>query len=264
MTDLLFLIGPGAFTFMVAAKLSGKTADHLVSALTEWVSYCMIDMGLVWLIEVMMDNYGKTEAEASLSYPVIEMRMVWISLAAAFLVGVLASFFKLAVFQTMIDRERPGFFEKMGSKGRKLVRFLVGLVCMASILALILLPRIQVRIREQADAAYKAKVRSIYTQIQDALEEELKEGTPVDDLEDILLEDITVKRVFSDQKWKQESGVAKEEAVYMVDGTGKLVYYSFRNAIWATTWSGATEDQEFLSRVGSWNKGRGYGWSGHK
>ena len=251
---VLSVLAPGAFSALIADKLSGGKGGRGFYSLMEWVLYAAIDRFLLDL--VLFEETAEELAD-------------WPRFVAAFglalAVGLIASFVKQLEIRTLIEREGPGFLARRSPRTRAVLKGFGKVLAMALILLAVLFPQLSLRYAQNKEAAYKKAVMDTFEGTKDAIWEALREGTTVEDLGDFMVEHLKVRRVAKDQHWlKTGSGNAGAEAVYMVDTQGNLVYFSFRDQTHGTTWSGPTQDEEFLNSFGEWNGGKGYGWTGVK
>ena len=114
---------------------------------------------------------------------------------------------------------------------------------------------------------YREAVLEAYEELLAFVMQKQDEKKPAEKFGDVPLsgkEPDVIRQVDEDQHWINGNSYGDAEAVYMVDGTGTLVYFSYHDLMRATTWSGPSTDAEFLAAHGGWNGGNGSGWTGYK
>ena len=257
------LLAPGAFSALTASKFSGKEAKS-VFALMEWVLYSVLDYALLSLATAMTTV---TSEDGTMVRALEEgsVQRLAVSMLIALLVGILAAVVKQMQLHLLIQREGPGFLASRSPRVRAFFKGVFTLLCMAGILCAIIYPKYMAERARRAEAKYKEVCVSTYEGVRSQVVELLEEGIHPSAFGNLDVDGLTVKQVTGDQRWKKEgSGGIGYEAVYMVDGNGDLVYYSFRDGTHGTTWSGPSVDENFLNANGGWNGGLGSGWTGFK
>ena len=146
-----------------------------------------------------------------------------------------------------------------------------GIYFLASVILFVIFlrPVIANKRTAQLEETYRKNVMTAFEDVRRVIDERKKGDVRAEDLGDIEVElqngvSQIVKQVEEDQHWVNGKAYDGQEAVYMVDGQGSLVYFSFHNGSMATTWSGPSDDPDFLAAAGGWNAGKGSGWSGFK
>ena len=140
---------------------------------------------------------------------------------------------------------------------------LITLICTVVVLILYVTPLMASRRKTRAEEKYKKTAVDTYYGVQSAVAGFKEEGRLPGEYGNIILDEVTVMQVSDDQHWVSGSESGKYEAVYMTDGLGTLVYYSFRDGERASTWSGPSDDQAFTESHGGWSGGQGAGWTGY-
>ena len=117
-------------------------------------------------------------------------------------------------------------------------------------------------------AQYRETVISVFEALREDVASRLEEGVKprkLGDMEEKAADgsSVVVRQVKDDQHWVNGSVEGGTDAVYMVDRTGQLVYYSFRSDSRASTWSGPSTDEDFIASHGGWIGGMGAGWTGY-
>ena len=263
MTEFLLYFAPGALTLLVAAKLSGKE-NPPAYALAELLFYSGADLALMYGITLLTKEGIQAEEKTGSTTALIPVngRMLVIGLLVALVTGVLFSFVKQWNVLARIEHNKPSLWERIDVRVKKILRLVCILCVMCLIVGVIAYPYLAEKRAKQQIANYKTTVRDTFTDVYEEVAAAVKARTPVSSLGNIESNGITVKRVSKDQHWFKGNGTSAE-AVYMVDGNGTVVYFSFRDKERATTWSGPSTDEAFLAANGGWNSGNGAGWSGY-
>ena len=263
MTEFLLYFAPGALTLLTATKLSGKE-NPFAYALAELLVYTGVDLGILYLIGLARGDTFSLGASLSSAQTLIPVngQMLWTGFLVALLTGVLFSFVKQWTILARAEKDKPSLWDRTSPRVKKMIRAMIVLALMCTVISVISSPYIKDRQARQQILNYKTLVRDTYTDVYEQIGAAVKAGTPVSSLGDIESNGITVKRVTKDQHWIKGNGKSTE-AVYMVDGNGTMVYFSFRDKERATTWSGPSTDPTFLAANNGWNSGNGSGWSGY-
>ena len=240
------IAAPGALTWLVDRKLSRHKSTDQVKGIMDFFLYSLINVGISWLVQ------GRGDLHVTVSGP-----SLWISLLIALLVGFAAALFHLVDVELEVGRK--GKRSRMGKLAFVLAAGIFAIACLGFFAVRPYWNAVsKTRDKEQTRAFVKDRLEEIRQDVK----RQLDAGTDPNDLADIELEDLTVKRVITDQRWNSGTGVSGQEAVYMVDGNGDVVYISYRDQNYAGSWSGASKDKEFIAAKGGWNGGKGYSWTG--
>ena len=246
MLEFLMIAAPGALTWLVDRKLSRHKSTDQVKGIMEFFVYSLLDFGILWLVQGRGDLTVKVSGS-----------QLWISLLVALAAGFVAALVHL--FDVQLEVDRKGKRSKTGKAVFLVAAGLLGAVCLVFFAVRPYWKTIsRSRTKEQTQAYVKEMLEEIRTEVK----KQLDAGVQPDELADIELGDLTVKRVISDQRWVNGTGLRGQEAVYMVDGNGDVVYISYRDQNYAGTWSGVSKDKEFIAAKGGWNGGKGYSWTG--
>jgi len=141
-----------------------------------------------------------------------------------------------------------------------------------SVLFLFLMVREPLSRRSAAltEQEYKDSALHAYEKVLEFAQEKLDAGVKPAEFGDMDLDQgdgtdgpSLVRQVEEDQHWINGTDYGEPDAVYMADGNGTVVYFSYHNGIRASTWSGPSTDPDFVAEHGGWVGGKGAGWSGY-
>ena len=260
MSDWIILTAPGALSYIISVKFSGRKTSSAVEAFFEWLFLCGLDTGLLWLLSGSGEELTVQELAAAATGAEL-----FTGLLCGIAVGIAASFFRQLTITVWAERQSPGLWEKLSPRAKKAVHHLCVFALMLLLLLAILWPRIRQGQQEAQEAAYREHVLTAWQELQEKLDANSGSGEDAQNPGDVKTSVLTVRQVNKDQGWSGSgSGLPYEEAVYMVDGEGTLVYFSFRDESHGTTWSGPSSDTAFISSNKGWNGGMGFGWTGYK
>ena len=256
--ELVYFLAPGALTWLVAEILSGKKEERGHRAFMEFLLYAGIDMGLVWLIRSV--RHVADEEEVLIGD--VSGKLFWFAMLVAFLVGLAAAILRKMEVEMHFVESGSRLFNHVNPKVRKTVRTAALLLAAVLLVFIAVKPRLDVTRSENSVKSSSSLAREIYRELDEKIEEMKTAGENPENLESFKIKGVEVKRVTADMHWNSATQDGSTEAVYMADGNGDLVYYSFRNKDGAATWSGPSSDQEFLDSHGGWSNGMGAGWTG--
>ncbi len=256
--ELVYFLAPGALTWLVAEILSGKKEERGHRAMMEFLLYAGIDMGLVWLIR----SVRHAGDEELVLIGDVGGNLFWFSLLVAFLTGFGAAILRKMEVEMHFVESGSRLFNHVDPKVRRIVRTAALLIAAVLLLFIAVKPRLDEARSANSVKSSAALAREIYRELDEKIDEMKNAGENPENFGSITIKGVEVKRVTTDMRWNGPTGDGSTEAVYMADGSGELVYYSFRNKDGAATWSGPTTDQEFLDSHGGWSNGLGAGWTG--
>ena len=255
MPEILCLLAPGAFVYLISEKLTGKPDRNLTHAWLETIVYSGIIMGLMWLSSYI----GETDTETEAVLGEVNGILFWKSMAVAFALGILVSLLKKMDIEIGFVETGRTFMAKRGKWTRRLAGAVLFVAVAAVSCTALFSSAVQKRIMADEAVRKKAYVQELLTDLRKEAERYTDEGNDPDSLNVIHIDDMEIRRVDGDQKWTGGSGKDLKEAVYIMDGLGEIIYFSYRDKITAATWSGATRDEGFVEKYGAWT---GIGWSG--
>ena len=260
MSEWILFLAPGALSYVVSVGLSGKKSASSVQALLEWLFLCGLDTCLVWFLSGADKELGLQElALGATGYDLC------IGLLGGLAVGIAAAYFRLLSIKAWAEHESPGLWEKLSPSARRILKRICTLILMVLLLLAVCWPRIRQEQEKALEDTYREHVMTTWKELQQKLETLSSDGGKLKNPGDIETSVVTVRQVSKDQGWSRNgSGHPTEEAVYMVDGEGTLVYFSFRDETHGTSWSGPSQDNDFISANRGWNGGMGFGWNGYK
>jgi len=261
MTDFIVLAAPGALTWLTVYILTKTEKESQVHQLIGFFFYCGVDMGLFWAFRAWQSMADGGTAE--------EIMLVdksgagfWQSMLIALVAGAFFSILRMFDAGLQVSENDEAWAGRLSRKARIILKALLACVSAVIILGAVLRPVITSRVEQNRESSTKKYVTGLLDKVSSDVEAEISSGTDPESLKDLTYDDLNVARVDRDQNWRDGTGKDRKEAVYMTDGEGKVVYFSYRDKYYAATWSGPTEDQEFLDSHGGWNKGKGFGWTG--
>lgn len=262
MLDFIFLLTPGAVTYLIANRNHNHSNQSGGSALIELIAYSGIDMGIFWLLRIWSGNASLSIIDTEANYLNYQGNLFFFSLAVAVVVGILMAFLKMLNPEFHIIQTQKSRWQSFNPRMKQLLKRLaiVVIICIAAVF--LIKPIISNRLLEQSKTKCKQTATALLPDVKETVANALENGTSVDALSDLTVHNLTIRKVTVDQNWNTGTTKGAEEAVYMVDGYGNVVYFSYRNTNYTATWSGSTEDEEFRTSHKGWNGGKGYGWTG--
>ena len=255
MSEILCLLAPGAFVYLISEKLAGKPDRNRTHAWLETIVYSGIIMGLMWLSSFL----GRTDTETEVVLGEASGILFWKSMAVAFALGILVSLLKKMDIEIGFVETGRTFMEKRGKWTRRLAGFLLFIAVAAISCTALFSPALSRKMMADEAVRKKEYVQELLADLRKEAARLTDEGNDPDDVGLLNIDGMEIKRVDKDQKWTGGSGQDVKEAVYIMDGLGEIIYFSYRDKITAATWSGATRDDGFVEKYGAWT---GIGWSG--
>lgn len=262
MLDFILLFTPGVITYLVAAKFAGRITDKWYAAIAEILAYTGIDAGIVWYVMYLRGISDVYIIDQDANYLAYNGVSFWLSLLLAFIAGIIIAILKKMNFSLEIIPVKEGFFNKLSRKTKRILKGILVLVVFIIAAVSIIQPKIENSRKAAVSSAFRETVTTLLTDINKEIASELDSGVSVDELSDLTIDKLTVKKVTADQHWNNVSPNGTQDAVYMVDGNGTLVYISYRDKNYCATWSGPSDDPLFIASHGGWSNGNGAGWTG--
>lgn len=257
---VLFLI-PGAITYLIAEMMDKRKENAGFSDVVRFLVYTAMNTGILWFIlykrGMVSDWIISTEEGYYLTYTGGNFALAVI---LAITLGALLLVVKNA--KILFARREDSFYLQLSDRSKKIFKVVLVLAVLVTTLVIVLKPRVDSMLMKNRKEDFQIAATDFLSNMKDKVASEVESGVLPEALEDIELDGVKVTRVTVDQKWTTASPTGRTEAVYMADNNGAVVYLSYRNKYYVGTWSGPTEDPEFIQSHGSWNGGRGYGWSG--
>ena len=250
MLDFIILLAPGALTFLTSEKLAARKDLKSHTAVMETILYSGLNMGLLWLIRT-----ARGEASAAAALISQDGQSFWLSLLIALLLGIAAAIFHKLDMELSIVETGQNLLSGAKPWVRRSVVTVFFCVFAVSFVWFAFGPRISRTLTENRHARESVYMKKLYSDLKQTLSDEIRNGTVPEDLDTLTIDGQDVRRVYEDQKWNSGTGSKEKQAVYMIDGLGSLIYFSFRTVDAAGTWSGPSVDEAFSD----W---RGFGWTG--
>ncbi len=265
MAVFLMTAVPGALTFVLVRRLTGRPRVAWAELLIEYIFYCGMDLGIVWLWEYLRARAAS--AAGKLSPADFSLPDFTLALFGEIMLTALAAGFVFAICRTIqielaVTPTGRTFPLRLSGGAKKVISAVLAIALLALALGLILRPALLAERQRAAEENKRGMVMELMDRTRRETQRLISDGTAPEDMGDLMIDGISVRRVAADQYWSAGTGRDETEAVYMIDSDGVLVYFSFRDKDHAATWSGPSEDSSFIESKGGWNRGKGFGWTG--